>query len=142
MPARHLTVICFDFGIRRIGVAVGQTVSASAKPLVTLHQPNGSPKWQPISDLISQWQPDLFVLGLPFHADGGESTLCKKVKHFGNQLQARYNLPIEYIDERLSSHEAEQLMLEDPTTRAKQGGDIDHYAAKIILDSWFQERIR
>lgn len=134
-----LTVLGFDYGQRRIGVAVGQTLTCNANPLATIKNGPEGVDWDAISILMSQWQPDRIVLGLPSHADGSKSTMTKAVNNFGNQLQARYNLPVEKIDERLSSHEAEQLMFENNISQKKRKADLDQYAAKVILDSWFQE---
>ena len=129
----------FDYGNRRIGVAVGQTLTANANPLATIKNGPQGVDWDAISSLITQWQPDRFVLGLPLHADGSKSKITDAVNNFGDQLQARYNLPVEKIDERLSSHEAEQRMLENGLSKKKRKADLDQYAAKVILDTWFLE---
>ena len=145
--SEHYTVLAFDYGLRRIGVAVGQSLTATASPLQVLPSANETLLWQQLDALVAEWQPALFVLGLPLHADGSETPIHQAIKDFGNRLQARYNLNVEWIDERLSSREAEQLLLEKSQHKSRQTKhkasatkDIDHYAAKIILESWFRHK--
>jgi putative Holliday junction resolvase len=135
------TYICFDYGTRRIGVAVGQSITQSASPLTTLVSQQNKPDWSGITALIEEWRPDLAVVGLPLNADGSEHDVTKAAKRFGNQLQAKYNLTVEWMDERLSSHAAEQMLRESNLKRKKTSKKeiIDQYAAKIILDAWFQQ---
>jgi putative Holliday junction resolvase len=129
------TVLCFDFGMKRIGVAVGQTLTANARPLMVLSAQNGAPAWDQVSQLIEQWQPQALVVGLPLAMDGTESDITKAAKRFGNRLNGRYHLPVYTMDERLSSMEAEELQ--------KSGGvkteSVDSLAAAIILESWLAE---
>ena len=132
------TLLGFDYGTKRIGVAVGQDISRSVKPLTTLPSQNDKPDWDAISKLIAEWQPDRLVVGLPLHLDGSVQPLTQKAQRFGNQLKGRYNLPVEMVDERLTSHEAEAEL-------AKRGGkmakaDIDALAAALILQSWLDQQ--
>jgi putative Holliday junction resolvase len=132
------TLLGFDYGTRRIGVAVGQDISRSVTPLTTLSSQNDKPDWNAISKLIAEWQPDRLVVGLPLHLDGSTQPLTEKAQRFGNQLKGRYNLPVEMVDERLTSHEAEAEL-------AAQGGkvakaDIDALAAALILQSWLDQQ--
>lgn len=133
-----LTLLGFDFGEKRIGIAVGQSLTGSVTPLKTLSAINQKPDWEGISALIEEWRPDLLILGLPLHMDGSEQEITQRVKRFGNQLKGRYNLPVEWVDERLSSHEAEQMLREQGKKRSNKG-DIDKLAAALILKSWLEQ---
>ncbi len=129
------TLLGFDFGTKRIGIAVGQELTRTATALVTLESPDGGPDWAGISRLIEQWQPDALVVGLPLYLDGNESETARLARRFGNRLAGRYNLPVFTADERLSSSEAEAIL-------AHQGqyekADIDKLAAQLILQSWLE----
>ena len=131
------TLLGFDYGTKRIGVAVGQDISRSVTPLTTLSSQNDKPDWDAIGKLIAEWHPDRLVVGLPLHLDGSPQPLTEKAQRFGNQLKGRYNLPVDMVDERLTSHEAEAEL-------AKRGGkmakaDIDALAAALILQSWLDQ---
>jgi len=106
-----LTVLAFDFGLRRIGVAAGQDVTKSASPLGVVRNDDGGPDFLHIDRLIAEWRPDTLVVGLPTHADGSRSDLDAPVREFADAL-ARYGLPVETIDERYTSVEAERLLKE------------------------------
>lgn len=134
MPARVL--LGFDFGIKRIGVAVGQELTASARALETLTSPDGGPDWKGISRLIEAWQPDALVVGLPFNLDGSEHEVTRLARRFGNRLKGRYNLPVFTVDERLSSVEAEREL----SSRGRYDkAEVDREAARIILESWLTQ---
>ncbi|WP_455365574.1 Holliday junction resolvase RuvX [Kaarinaea lacus] len=151
MSAR--TVIAFDYGIRRIGVAIGQELTKTATPLTTIQRRNKSSEssdidWQPVDELVREWQPQVAVVGLPLTADGQETPVTQGAKMFGEQLQKRYNLETYWIDERLTSAEAESMIASSKpsgkSARKSQGrrgdkGEIDKLAAKIILESWFNQ---
>lgn len=132
------TLLGFDFGRNRIGIAVGQEVTHTVTALLTLLGKNQKPDWSGISRLIEEWQPDLLVVGLPLQEDGGEQEMSKAARRFGNQLKGRYNLPVEMMDERYSSLEANTLLREGQTPRAKKNAPQynDHIAAQVILQSW------
>ena len=100
------TVLAFDYGDQYIGVAVGQTLTASAQALAVLHSRDGIPDWARIQHLLAEWQPCALVVGLPLTMDGHEQPVTQKAKRFGRQLEGRYNLPVYFADERLSSREA------------------------------------
>lgn len=127
----------FDFGTKRIGVAVGQELTRSARALETLRSRDGGPDWEGISRLIKQWQPAALVLGLPLNLDGSDHEITRLARRFGNRLRGRYNLPVYTIDERLSSAEAEALL-------ARQGHfdkeEVDKVAAQVILQSWLEQQ--
>jgi putative Holliday junction resolvase len=132
------TVIGFDYGSRRIGVAVGQGITGQSNPIVTLVRQKDHPDWSAINQLMEEWQPQAIVVGMPLNKDGTAHHLTKAVQRFGNQLHERYNLPVHMIDERLSSHEAKKMLSKRQSSSDK--GAIDKYAAKLILDSWFQQQ--
>jgi len=132
------TLLGFDFGTRRIGVAVGQTVTGTARPLSTLHSQNGGVDWAAVTELIREWQPEALVVGLPVHMDGTEHELTARARRFGNRLAGRYNLRVFFVDERLSSDEAERLL----ATEGHKGdkGAVDRVAAQLILQSWLDQQ--
>lgn len=140
----------FDYSLNKIGVAVGQSLTSSATPLSTLTSPHKKPDWQAISILIQQWKPAALIVGLPMNMDGSAQNTTELAKSFGKQLNQRYNLPIHYVDERLSSREASHILgyagHTSPLRQAghgkkikknkRQGHDIDKVAAQLILQSW------
>jgi putative holliday junction resolvase len=125
----------FDFGPRKIGVAVGQTVTASASPLTTLHARKGRPDWDAIARLIGEWQPNLLVVGLPFDLDDTEAEAAEGAKRFARQLEGRFRLTVRLVDERLSSREARSRLGKQATSREV----VDAMAAKLILETWLSE---
>ena len=132
------TLLGFDYGRNRIGVAVGQELTATARPLVTLPTRNKHPDWDAIDRLIAGWRPDLLIVGVPYHADGSANSITALAQRFSRQLEARYGLAVDTIDERLSSHEAEAVI--GRFQRASQRCDkslIDQIAAALILETWF-----
>ncbi len=132
--AKARTLLGFDYGLKRIGVAVGQELTGTASALLTVRANDGKPDWNAISKLIEQWQPDEVVVGLPLNMDGSFHELSYRAQRFGNQLHGRYNLPAHFMDERLSSLDAEREL--QGKSRKVQAADIDKVAAKIILESW------
>lgn len=126
----------FDFGTRRIGIATGQHITATAQPLTTIAAKQGKPDWPTLDRIVAQWDPEGFVVGLPLHADGGEHRLSRAARAFGRSLQRRYRLPLHFVDERLSSLEAERHLAERGARH--DPGAIDSEAASLILRSWLQ----
>ena len=100
------TLLCFDYGEKRIGVAVGQTVTSTATALETIIVRNKKPDWGAIGKLISEWKPDKFVVGHPFTLDGARQKMTELAEKFSRQLQHRYNTPVDLVNEQLSSYEA------------------------------------
>ena len=135
------TVLSFDYGLKKIGLAVGNDFVKTARDLTTIFCSKGAPDWVQLDKVIREWQPDLLLLGLPLNMDGTESELCKQVRSFGNQLKNRYNLDIYYEDERLSSNQADNLIRQ--SLNQKQGTSKklqlkrDQIAARLILESYF-----
>lgn len=133
------TLLGFDYGKQRIGIAVGQTLTASVTPLTTLKAIKQKPDWRSIQALIEEWQPDLLVVGLPLHMDGSEQLLTEEARRFGHKLKGRYNLPVEWIDERLTSNEAEEIFRQQGGKMRSDKQDIDKIAAGLILQSWLSQ---
>jgi putative Holliday junction resolvase len=136
------TLLGFDFGHRRIGVAVGQTLTGSASALAVVSV-SGKPDWQTISQIIGEWKPVALVVGLPLAADDGETELSGDARRFGRRLNGRYGLPVFYEDERLTSFSAEQRFVESRAQggmRRKDAALKDAMAAQIILESWLQDK--
>lgn len=129
-------ILGFDFGTKKIGVAKGQTVTQTGSPLTTIKSIEGKPNWQEISRLVDQWQPEAFVVGCALHDDQTESKTGQRAKVFGEDLAQRYNLPVHYVDEHLTSFEARLIAKENSIDRA----DIDAIAAMLILETWLKRR--
>ena len=127
------SLLGFDFGSHKIGIAVGQTVTATASPLTTLSYIKQKPDWNGIEKLISEWKPDTIIVGLPFQMDDKEAELAVRAKKFARQLQGRFKIPVEMIDERLTSKEASNRL---GKKAAKDATLVDSIAAKLILETW------
>jgi putative Holliday junction resolvase len=137
-------VLAFDFGLRRIGIACGDTVSRAASPLKAIAAVAGAPPWEVIAALLREWQPDLAVVGLPYNVDGSDSEMTQAARGFAAELARRFALDIELVDERYSSREAEARL-----KAARESGlrrrrvakaDVDAAAACVILERWFTEK--
>lgn len=133
-----IAAMAFDYGTQRIGVAFGQSVSRTAKPVCVLKARDGIPDWDQVAKLIADWHPDVFVVGLPYNMDGSDSDLLPRAIKFANRLNGRFNKPSYGMDERLSSREATERKTEEQGGR-KTGESIDDVAAQIILQNWFNE---
>ena len=131
------TVMAFDFGEKRIGVATGETILKAAHPLTTIAAEENEVKFTQIGQLIAEWQPSLLVVGLPTHMDGTAHTMTQLAKKFAQRLEGRFNLPVIMVDERLSSAEAAQNLREAGVIGSKQKAMIDAVAAQSILQSYF-----
>ncbi len=126
----------FDFGMKRIGVAIGQTVSMNASALKTLNAKDGVPNWDELSDLIKEWQPDALIVGLPLNMDGSNQRITFSAKKFAKKLRSRFQLVVHEEDERLSTIEARALLFEEGGYRSLQKGNIDSMAAVVIIEQW------
>ena len=125
------TLLCFDYGEKRIGVAVGQTVTSTATALQTVLVINKKPDWEAIKILIDEWKPDKFIVGHPFTLHGTRQKMTDAAERFSRQLKHRFKLPVDLIDEQLSSYEAQQEL--------KSTRNLDPTSAKLILETWFRE---
>jgi putative holliday junction resolvase len=131
------TVMAFDFGEKRIGVATGETMLKAAHALTTIAAEENEVKFSQIALLISEWQPSLLVVGLPTHMDGTPHLMTQLAKKFAQRLEGRFNLPVMMVDERLSSAEAAQHLREAGVKTSKQKAMLDAVAAQSILQSYF-----
>lgn len=131
-------VLAFDFGSRRIGVAVGNEMLGSARQLAPLPARDGIPDWNVVSRLVNEWQPDLFVVGLPLNMDDSESQMSIRARKFGKRLYGRYGKPCEMVDERGSTREAKRIAREAGHRGNYREQGVDGLAAQLILESWFK----
>ena len=125
------SLICFDYGKKRIGVAIGQRLTGTATPLETVAVRNGRPDWKRIESLILEWRPAALVVGHPLNMDGTSQTMTAAADRFARKLSGRFGLPVHRSDERLSSFEAGE--------RTGRRHDLDAVAAQVILESWLAE---
>ncbi len=125
MSQKNQTILAFDYGEKRIGVAVGNAITKTAEPLTILQEKNQDERWKAIEQLIQEWQVDLLVVGLPTHPDGAPHEMTQKAKRFGNQLHGRFQKQVVWVDERY-------------TSAAVEGGN-DALAAQLILQQYLQE---
>jgi putative Holliday junction resolvase len=121
------TIFAFDFGVKRIGVAMGNTMLRQAEPLKVISAIDNARRFADIQQLLDEWKPALLVVGLPMHPDGNEHDMTARARRFANQLHGRFSLPVELVDERYSS----------AVISAKRGEVIDDRAAAIILQQYF-----
>jgi putative Holliday junction resolvase len=135
----HKILLSFDFGMKRIGVAVGQTITQTARPLTTLKANQGIPQWEEVNKLIRIWQPDALIIGIPLNMDDTEQPLTHAAKTFSATLQKRYQLPVYGVDERLSTKDARERLFNQGGYKALQGGQVDSVAAQLILQNWLME---
>ncbi len=148
-------IIGFDYSLRKIGVATGQTLTATATALTTLINPSrGVPDWKAVDHIIEQWSPSLLVVGLPLTMTGEEQQTSQYARDFAEQLKQRYQLPVSLMDERLSSREASHILGYDGITAPRReskkgrkvkksqrrGDNIDAMAAQLILQSWLNSQ--
>ena len=131
------TVLAFDFGERRIGIAVGEHLINSANPLATIDSESNEVRFATITQLVNEWHPKLLVVGLPLSLDGSETEVTQLCKKFARRLNGRFNLPVIMIDERYSSTEASQLLNETGIKGRAQKAMLDQVAAQTILQSYF-----
>jgi putative Holliday junction resolvase len=132
--------MAFDFGLRQIGVAVGNAELTTTQPLSILRARDGVPDWSAVGRLIEEWQPDLLVVGDPLNMDGTASELGARAGKFARRLEGRFNLPVAMVDERLSSFEAKQNSREQGHRGDYRKQPIDSLAAELILRTWLGQR--
>lgn len=130
LTVKPITVLAFDYGTRRVGVAVGNSASKTGQPLKTIAAPNMDMLFREIGSLIREWEPKGLVVGLPTHPDGVEHEMTAKAKRFGNQLHGRFGLPVTWVDERYSS-----AILEG---NSRMRDNLDAYSAVLILEQFLQ----
>lgn len=124
-------VLAFDFGLKHIGVAIGQLVTRTASPLNAVKAIDGRvTTWSPLDEIVCTWRPDRLLVGLPLNMDGSESEMSERARRFGRQLAGRYHLPVDMVDERLTTFEARELGADRENPHA--------LAARLIAESWLQ----
>ena len=127
-----MQIVAFDFGTKKIGVAVGQTATYTSSPLQVVLNKDDKVNWNEINTLLNEWKPELIIVGKPLNMDGTDSEIMKQVERFYQKLKKIYDTNFEYIDERLTTFEARQI-LEDTNIN-----NVDANAAKILIDNWFE----
>ncbi|BET42389.1 MULTISPECIES: Holliday junction resolvase RuvX [Atlantibacter] len=132
------TLLAFDFGTKSIGVAIGQRITGTARPLTAIKANDGTPDWTQFEKLLKEWQPELVVVGLPLNMDGTNQPLTDRARKFANRLHGRFGVKVELQDERLSTVEARAGLFERGGFRALNKGSVDSASAVIILESYFE----
>jgi putative Holliday junction resolvase len=130
MP-KPITVMAFDYGTRRVGVAVGNSVTGTGQALKTIAAPNSDSLFKEVENLLKEWQPERLVVGKPLHPDGAEHEMTLKAVRFGNQLSGRFQLEVEWVDERYTS-----AVLEGD---AQMQDNLDAHSAALLLEQYFSE---
>jgi putative holliday junction resolvase len=134
------TLLGFDYGTKSIGVAVGQSITASASPLIALKAQDGIPNWDEIEKLIKEWQPDLVIVGLPLNMDGTEQDMTQRAKKFANRISGRFGVKVVTQDERLTTADAKERLFELGGYKALTKGQVDAVAAVLIIESYFENQ--
>lgn len=129
--------MAFDYGLKNIGVAYGQSLTGTANELKPLPARDGVPNWDQLQQLLREWQPQQLVVGLPLNMDGSDSDLCARTRKFANRLNGRFGLPVTLHDERLSTRMAKKEAHERGHHGHYASAPIDSIAARLILESWF-----
>ena len=132
-----LTLLAFDYGLRHIGVAVGQTLISSSNPAGIVRARDGVPDWNAVAKLIKEWQPQLLLVGLPLNMDGTDSPMSLRARKFSRQLQEKHKVAVELVDERLSSFAAKQTRKETQSSIYFGRDTVDAEAACIILQDYY-----
>ncbi len=130
------TYLGFDYGTKRIGIAVGNTVSISATAQDTIRVINDQPDWNHISCLVAEWQPQAIIVGWPIQMDNSDNPVTPRARRFGNQLHGRYNIPVHHVDERLSTYMALSEIREAGYNSQRSRTLVDSYAAREILQTF------
>ena len=141
MASRTPTIhLAFDYGTRRIGLATGDSLTRTARALTTLEH-NGAPPWDAIGKLLAEYRPAGLIVGLPCNDDGTPTTMTSKARAFGAALEQRFGIPIVFVDEHLSSREAESELRAARASGMKKRrtvhADVDMIAARLLLEQWY-----
>lgn len=142
-PATVTTVLAFDYGLRRIGVAVGNALIESSNPLTTLHTRGDEPDWSALTRLVDEWSPELILVGLPLMLDDTRSTNAAAAERFAATLAGLTGREVLLVDEKLSSVEAREQIRESRQAglrKRTRRGDVDKFAAQVILRTWLNQR--
>ena len=143
IPAMNGRVLALDFGDRRIGLAAASTQNRSSSAIGTIMARGGVPDWPELDKAVREWTPDLLVIGMPYNMDGTESAMTARVLQFVDVLIERYGLPVETVDERLTSVEARDLLKEQRRQGVRRKKlkreEVDSLAAKLIAENWINQ---
>ena len=132
-------VMAFDFGIKHIGIAIGQEITKTASTFYSIKALEGQPDWNELDDIIHEWKPDLIVVGDPYNMDGSRSKLQDMSDRFSDALYKRYQIQLEKTDERLSSREANER-LQNLDIGTKSSSNKHSISAQVILEDWFRSK--
>jgi putative holliday junction resolvase len=130
----------FDFGLKRIGVAVGQTLTKTATPLAILAAKNGTPNWDEVNKLIIKWQPQALIVGIPLSMTDEELSVTPAATEFAARLFEKYHLPVHKVDERLTTKAAREKIFEERGYKGLQTEPIDSVAAQLMVETWMREQ--
>lgn len=133
------TLLAFDYGLRHIGVAIGQRLISSSNPAGVVRARDGVPDWPGIETLVKEWLPDQLLVGLPLNMDGTDSPMSERARKFARQLHGRFNIPVALVDERLTSFAAKQQRREGQKSTDFGRDTVDAEAACIILQDFYQQ---
>jgi len=134
------TVLGFDFGLSRIGIAAGQMITKTASAIAVMPAKQGSPDWNQIAKLIKEWQPQALIVGIPLNMDGTEQNITHTARKFANELHTRFKLPIYEADERLTTREARLQLSEQHDLKLFHHRKVDSLAACLILETWMNQQ--
>lgn len=132
-------IIAFDYGVKSIGVAVGQQITGTASPLAAIKADNGIPNWDTLEALFNEWQPSQVIVGFPTNMDGTDQPITARARKFSRRLHAKFNLPTQGHDERLTTVAAKEKLFELGGYKKLTKGKIDSVSAVLILESWFEQ---
>ncbi len=138
-PTSINVLLGFDFGMKNLGVAVGQRITATASPLATLRAKDGIPNWDEIAALISHWHAEAIIVGIPINMDGTDQPITHAARRFARRLHNRFHLPVYEMDERLTTVEAKHQIASQDQPHQLDSQPIDSYAAKLILEDWLKQ---
>ncbi|PPC78341.1 Holliday junction resolvase [Pokkaliibacter plantistimulans] len=133
------TVLGFDFGSKRIGLAFGQSLTGTASPIKPINARDGIPDWDELSKILAHWQPDALVVGIPLNMDGSVSEMARRARKFANRLHERFKLPCFLADERLTTREAKAIHLGRGGSSHFSKDPVDALAAQLIVESWLTD---
>jgi len=132
-------IIAFDFGVKSIGVAVGQRITGTASPLAAIKADNGIPNWDSLDALFDEWQPSQVIVGFPTNMDGTDQPITARARKFSRRIHSKFKLPTSGHDERLTTVEAKERLFELGGYKKLSKGKIDSVSAVLILESWFEQ---
>lgn len=133
------TCLAFDYGTKSIGAAVGNSIINSAREIPPLKAIDGIPRWEHIEALLKEWQITMVIVGLPLNMDGSESDMSRRAKKFGNRIHGRFGVPVNFVDERLTSNEAKEEASRDGHKGDYHKNPVDSIAARLILQDWWNQ---